>query len=70
MLEQEVGSPESEREAWDELLRYAGWDEGNSENGRIQNVSSIAYQQILSNFRENGITLLDYIKERQQSFAN
>ncbi|MFT4551973.1 MAG: tetratricopeptide (TPR) repeat protein [Chlamydiales bacterium] len=70
MLEQEVGRPEAEREAWEELIRHAGWDGTSLENSESKNVSSVAYQQIWSNFRENGITLLDYIKERQQSFAN
>lgn len=70
MLEQEAGSSESEREAWEELIRYSGWDENSSDDSLFKNTRSIAYQQILSNFRENGITLLDYIKERQQSFAN
>lgn len=63
MLEQEIGSRETELVAWQAFLKCAAW-KIEDDPVLLREKSSFAYQQLLLNFREGGVSLLDYIKYR------
>ncbi len=63
-LYQELGQKEKELAAWDELVRNAGW------KGIPQETKTFdpeAYAQLLQNFTQGDLSLLDYIEKRKSA---
>lgn len=67
ILEQESGSVIEENTVWKELLERSGWSGESSPRPVFGEKAAYAYQEMLANFRENGVSLLDYIEERQKA---
>ena len=57
-LQRTLDNPEAEHIAWEELQRLATWNDTDS-----------AYWEILNNFREEGVSLIDYIEMRQRQLG-
>lgn len=66
MLEGKVGSFETERAAWSEFLTQARIDKGHHTIASLEE-TPLAYKYVIRNFRENGVTLLDYIEARNEN---
>jgi len=66
-LEHEAGSVIEENAVWKELLERSGWKDSQSSRPVFGEKAAFAYREMLSNFHENGVSLLDYIEERQKS---
>ncbi len=66
MLEKAAGTPQGELEAWAELKRNAGWH-GAQPTSRTYDPE--AYLLIQQNFQNKEISLLDYIKYREEAIS-
>jgi len=65
-LEKEAGSPMGELLAWQELIRKAGWNGVPAESPAYD---PEAYAALLQNFKEQDVTLLDYIHTRLNALS-
>jgi len=65
-LEKEAGSPMGELLAWQELIRKAGWNGAPAESPTY---APEAYAALLQNFKEQDVTLLDYIHVRLNALS-
>jgi len=65
-LEKEAGSPMGELLAWQELIRKAGW---NGVPAESITYDPEAYVALLQNFKEQDVTLLDYIHTRLKALS-
>lgn len=61
-LEQEIGSYEGEKKAWDEFVMRVS---GKNDSLSFVSETSDVHRLLFSNFRENGVSLWDYIKFRR-----
>lgn len=63
---QELGDPQGELEAWQEMKRYAGWMEGAPADEKI---GQAGFKHLLSHFTVQETTLLDYIQAREEDIS-
>lgn len=66
-LEGQLGFKENELEAWDELLRNAGWKERPS---NLKTYDPEAYALLAQNFTRGDVSLLDFIEQRKKELRN
>lgn len=66
MLEKTAGSPEGELSAWRDLKKCAGWQDAQPDSIAYD---PEAYLLIQENFHKQDISLLDYIKYREEKIA-
>jgi len=63
---QEIGDSMGELEAWKEIKRYGGWEEGFPADEKI---GQAGFKQLLSHFTVQETTLLDYIQAREEDIS-
>jgi hypothetical protein len=66
-LEKAVGTPEGELAAWREFKANAGWQEGQPTS---KTYDPEAYQLIQENFQSDELSLLDYIRYREDTISS
>jgi len=66
-LEKEAGSPMGELLAWQELIRKSGW---NGVPAESPTYDPEAYGALLHNFKEQDVSLLDYIHTRLNALSS
>lgn len=62
-LEGQLGSKEGELQAWEELVRNAGWKE---KPANLKTYDPEAYALLAQNFTQGDISLLDFIEQRKR----
>jgi hypothetical protein len=62
-LQRQLGSKEGELEAWEELVRNAGWKD---RPVNLKTYDPEAYALLAQNFSQGDITLLDFIEQRKK----
>jgi hypothetical protein len=65
-LQRQLGSKEGELQAWEELVRNAGWK---SQPANLKTYDPAAYALLEQNFTQGDITLLDYIEQRKKELV-
>jgi hypothetical protein len=66
-LQRQLGSKDGELQAWEELVRNAGWK---SQPPDLKTYDPAAYALLEENFTQGDITLLDYIEQRKKELIN
>jgi hypothetical protein len=67
MLEKLAGTPKGELEAWAEMKKNAGWQDAQPTS---RTYDPEAYLLIQQNFQNQEISLLDYIKYREEALTS
>ena len=65
-LSEKVGDREGEKQAWQEIKRYGGWEKGAQGDEKI---GQTGFKQLLSHFTVQETSLLDYIKSREEDLS-